>query len=85
MNAHWWDTCDGVNSEIDQPVDDLDGTRSALTPKARGMWPLGVVRRSMLSAYPNSAPRMPMTLRKMMIPTMTTAIKRKIRNQKQPL
>jgi hypothetical protein len=35
--------------------------------------------------YPKSAPRMPTTLRKMMIPTMTMAIKRKIRNQKQPL
>ena len=34
---------------------------------------------------PKSAPRMPMTLRKMTIPTMTTPIKRKIRNQKQPL
>jgi len=39
----------------------------------------------MLAVYPNSAPKMPMTLRRMMIPTMTTPIKRKIRNQKQPL
>jgi hypothetical protein len=61
---------------------DLDGTLGALTPKGSGEH--GVVR-AMSSAYPNSAPRMPMTLSKMMIPTMTTAIKRKIRNQKQPL
>ena len=43
---------------------------------ARELWPRGVVRPAMLSVYPNSAPRMPMTLRKMMIPTMTTVIKR---------
>jgi hypothetical protein len=49
------------------------------------LWPRAAVRPAMLSAYPNSAPRMPMTLRKMTIPTTTTAIKRKIRNQKQPL
>jgi hypothetical protein len=76
---------DGVNSEIDHPSMILTARAAPSRRKARGMWPLGVVRRSMLSAYPNSAPRMPMTLRKMMIPTMTTAIKRKIRNQKQPL
>jgi hypothetical protein len=46
---------------------------------------LSCTRPAVLSVYPNSAPRMPMTLRKMMIPTMTTAIKLKIRNQKQPL
>ena len=45
------------------------------------LWPRGVERPAMLPVYPHSAPRMPMTLRKMMIPTMTTAIKRKIRNQ----
>jgi hypothetical protein len=49
------------------------------------LWPRPPYCPAMLSAYPNSAPRMPMTLRKMTIPTMTTAIKRKIRNQKQPL
>jgi hypothetical protein len=50
------------------------------------LWPRAAVRPAMmLAAYPNSAPRMSMTLRKMTIPTMTTAIKRKIRNQKQPL
>jgi hypothetical protein len=30
---------------------------------ARELWPRGVVRPAMLSVYPNSAPRMPMTLR----------------------
>jgi hypothetical protein len=44
---------------------------------------LSCTRPAVLSVYPNSAPRMPMTLKKMMIPTRTTAIKIKIRNQKQ--
>jgi hypothetical protein len=33
------------------------------------LWPRGVVHPVMLSVYPNSAPRMPMTLRKMIFPT----------------
>ena len=60
-----------------------NGTRrqTPLAVDALELWP----RAAVLSAYPSSAPRMPMTLRKRTIPTMTTATKRKIRNQKQPL
>jgi hypothetical protein len=72
-----------------------DMTRTRATPQSElsnsqrpvGMESVATRRRTprCLAVYPNSAPRMPMTLRKMMIPTITTAIKRKIRNQKHPL
>lgn len=66
-------------------VDDLDGTLGALTPKGSGRVWHPAWYAAMLTVYPNSAPMMPMTLRRMMIPTMTTPIRRKIKNQKQPL
>jgi hypothetical protein len=81
-----WDTGGRRQFRKRSSVDDLDGTLGALTPKGSGesvATPASYA--AMLAVYPNSAPRMPITLRRMMIPTMTTPIKRKIRNQKQPL